>query len=273
MTQVNQTVKVMNLFLCSDDSLNKTPNLEDFWALETIGINDPLTLTNDDKALMKFNESICFRDGRYQAQWPWKCENSDLPENFDVVMSRFKSLERRLQRNKDLLRRYDDVIQNQVKQGIIKRAVNITEGGNLKHYLSHHSVLTPAKNTTKLRVVYDALLKDKKGDNSWNDCLYRGPIFLPDLCGILLRLRQYPIVMLADIEKAFLQVGFQEKDGDVTRFLWFKDKNDVGNFQRNLEIYRFCRIPFGSPFLFSAAIKFHLNQSGTSLASYIREKI
>ena len=103
--------------------------------------------------------------------------------------------------------------------------------------MSHHSVLTPAKNATKLRVVYDASLKAKKGDNSLNDCLYRGPILLPYLCGILLCLRQYPIVMLADIEKAFLQVGIQEKDRDVTRFLWFKDSNNVGNFQRNLEIY------------------------------------
>ena len=230
MTQVNQTVKVLNLFSCSDDSLNKTSNLEDFWALETIGIRDPLTLTDDDKALMKYNESICFRDGRYRVQWPWKCENADLPENFDVVMSRFKSLERRLQRNKDLLRKYDDVIQNQVKQGIIESVVDVTEGGNLKHYLSHHPVLTPAKNTTKLRVMYDASLKAKKGDNSLNDCLYRGPILLPDLCGILLHLRQYPIVMLADIEKAISQVGIQEKDRDVTRFLWFKDPNNVGNF-------------------------------------------
>ena len=70
-----------------------------------------------------------------------------------------------------------------------------------------------------------------------NDCLYRWPILLPDLCGILLCLRQYPIVMLADIEKAYLQVGIQEKDRDVTRFLWFKYPNNVGNFQRNLEIY------------------------------------
>ena len=42
--------------------------------------------------------------------------------------------------------------------------------------------------------------------------------------GILLRFRQYPIVMLADIEKAFLQVGIQEKERDVTRFLWFKGR-------------------------------------------------
>ena len=48
MTQGNQVVKVMNLFSCSDESLTKTPNLEDFWTLETIGIKDPVTLTDDE---------------------------------------------------------------------------------------------------------------------------------------------------------------------------------------------------------------------------------
>ena len=47
--------------------------------------------------------------------------------------------------------------------------------------------------------------------SSLNECLHRGPVILPDLCGILIRFRIYPIVVLADIEKAFLQVG-------ITRF-------------------------------------------------------
>ena len=60
----------------------------------------------------------------------------------------------------------------QVRQGMIERVVEGMEKGNLKHYLAHHPVLTPTKNTTKLRVVYDASLKPGKV----NDCLYRGPV-------------------------------------------------------------------------------------------------
>ena len=51
-------------------------------------------------------------------------------------------------------------------------------------------------------------------------CLYRGPVLLEDLSGILLRFRLHKIAIIADIEKAFLQIGLQEKDGDVTLFLW-----------------------------------------------------
>ena len=76
-----------------------------------------------------------------------------------------------------------------------------------KHYLPHHPVVTPSKSTTKLRIVYDASIKAKRGDKSLNECLYRGPVLLPDLCGILLCFRIQTTVLLADIEKAFLQVG------------------------------------------------------------------
>ena len=104
----------------------------------------------------------------------------------------------------------------------------------------------------------DASVKSKKGAKSLNECLYRGPVLLPDLCGILFRLRLHPIAVLADIEKAFLQVGIQEPDRDVTRFLWFKD-DDVRVSE--YDVYRFCRVPFGiicSPYLLAGTVKFHL---------------
>ena len=43
-------------------------------------------------------------------------------------------------------------------------------------------------------------------------------MILPDMVGLLLRFRTYSVVILADIEKAFLQVAIQEVDRDVTRF-------------------------------------------------------
>ena len=88
--------------------------------------------------------------------------------------------------------------------------------------MPHHPVVTLSKSTTKLRLVYDTLTKAKRGDKSLNECLYRGPVLLPDLCGVLLRFRVQSIVLLADIEKVFLQVAIQESDRDVTHFLWFK---------------------------------------------------
>ena len=47
---------------------------------------------------------------------------------------------------------------------------------------------------------------------------------LKDLTGILLRFRLNKIAIVADIEKAFLQIGLLEDAKDVTRFFWLKNK-------------------------------------------------
>jgi len=205
-TQVNCIVPVVNWSTCSDDTVTPTPNIEDFWNLETLGIRDRLDLTNDDKALKQFNGSIWFTEGKYQITWPWKCDHPDPPDNFQVAVNRLRGLARCFDRVKDLLVKYNT--QNQVELGVIEKVVNSSDD-TLKHYLPHHPILTPTKDTTKLRVVYDASVKAKKGAKSLNECLYCGPVLLPDLCGILLRLRFHPI---ADIEKEFLQVGIREFD-------------------------------------------------------------
>ena len=58
-----------------------------------------------------------------------------------------------------------------------------------------------------------------------------------------MRFRSYKIVLVADIEKAFLQVDLQEKDCDVTRFLWLKDITKPVTTE-NIAALRFTRIPF-----------------------------
>jgi len=80
------------------------------------------------------------------------------------------------------------------------------ETSTRKYYLTHHPVLTPSKTTTKVRIVYDGSEKCQSTSSSLNDCLYCGPVILPDLVGLLLRFRLQKIVVLAEIEKAFLQI-------------------------------------------------------------------
>ena len=82
-----------------------------------------------------------------------------------------------------------------------------------KFYLPHHLVLTSNKATTKMHIVYNASSKAGSSMNSLNERLNRGPVILPDLCGLLIRFRIYPIIVLADIEKAFLQVESRSLNG------------------------------------------------------------
>ena len=86
---------------------------------------------------------ICYKDGRYQVAWPWKYQNPDLPVNLDINIGRMRSLARRLQRNSDLLKKYNDIIQVQVEKGINEKVTENMKESNRKHYLPHHPVITP----------------------------------------------------------------------------------------------------------------------------------
>ena len=142
-----------------------------------------------------------------------------------------------------------------------------------KNCIPHHAVLTPAKDTIKVRIVYDASAKTKKTNLNLNECLYRGPVILEDLCGLLLRFQIKRIGIIADIEKAFLQVALQSKERDFNRFLWLKDiKQPVS--PNNLVAYRFTRIPFAiisSPFLLGATIKHHLTPKDNQADHHLSE--
>ena len=91
-----------------------------------------------------------------------------------------------MEKEKGLFESYAAKIEDQEKKGIVERVLEGTEVGLHMHYVPHQPVITPLKNTTKLRIVYDASAKTKKTNNSLNDCLYRGPVLLEDLCSILM---------------------------------------------------------------------------------------
>ncbi|XP_060608441.1 uncharacterized protein LOC132760480 [Ruditapes philippinarum] len=265
------------VFTTVDTCVPKLPDIEDFWNIETIGLKDS-TNERTDQAIDKFKESLVFKDNRYYVKWPWRGDNYEVPENRPLAFGRLKSLVKRFKDNLDVLQKYDSVIQDQLEKGIIEKVETSEQNGHI-HYLPHHAVIKPDKSTTKLRIVYDASAKSKVENNSLNDCLYKGPVLLNDLCGILLRFRLHKIGIVSDIEKAFLQVGLQKDQRDVTRFIWLKDIEhpDISQNQvQEVQEYRFCGIPFGivsSPFLLGATIDYHLECYNNEIAKKLRRDI
>ena len=51
-----------------------------------------------------------------------------------------------------------------------------------------------------------------------------------------------PMVLVADIEKAFFMIAISEHDRDMLQFLWFKNAKDPDSEITKL---RFCRLVFG----------------------------
>ena len=115
-------------------------------------------------------------------------------------------------------------------------------------------------------MVFDASMKPNPMANSVNECMFTGPPLQPRLWDIMIRARVASNVLLADIQKAFLQVGIRDEDRDAFRFLF--------NLNGNEEHLRFRRVPFGveaSPFMLGATIEHHLDQQPAEFESTVNE--
>ena len=145
-----------------------------------------------------------------------------LPDNYQLCVKRLHGLLRRLRQDPNMLDQYDSIIRDQIKQGIVQpvEPQQTTVAGKV-HYLPHHAVIRRDKETTKLRIVYDA--SARSDGPSLNNCLYTGPKFDQRIMDILQRFRTYKVALVADIEKAFLMVSMSEGDRDILRFLWIDD--------------------------------------------------
>ena len=86
---------------------------------------------------------------------------------------------------------------------------------------------------------------------SLNSNLLTGQDLLNSLLGILLRFREHPVAILADIERMFMQIAVKREDQSALRFLWSKN-----NF---IMQYQFTHLIFGATCSPSMAI-FFLNQ-------------
>ena len=70
----------------------------------------------------------------------------------------------------------------------------------------------------------------------------------------------HPVVLIADIEKAYLQVQINPNDRDALRFLWFDDRTKD---KPSIVQYRYCRLVFGltcTPAILTETIQHHVSQ-------------
>ena len=74
---------------------------------------------------------------------------------------------------RDRLDDYDDVIREQLAEGVVERAPDKASGREF--YLPHRAVVREGAETTKLRVVYDASARDHETAPPLNECLHAGP--------------------------------------------------------------------------------------------------
>ena len=157
-----------------------------------------------------------------------------------------------LQQDQDIRREYNSVIKT---QGIVEIVEHPEQtDAERVHYLPHHAVVRRDKDTTKLRIVYDA--SSKVNGPSLTDCLHTGPKFDQKILDTLLRFCLHKVAVTADIERAFLMITMTDKDHDVLQFLWI---DDVSKPNPETIVLRFARVELG-PLPLNATIRHHLEK-------------
>lgn len=135
-------------------------------------------------------------------------------------------------------------------------------------YIPHHGVYHPKKK--KIRVVFDCTATFQ--GISLNDQLLQGPYLTNSLIGVLMRFREEPTALIADIESMFYQVKVPDEDADLLRFLWWPD----GDLSQPMEEYRMMVHLFGatsSPSCASYALRRTAEDGGSKTTSEVVETV
>lgn len=247
-TSATLLVGKSNPTVCTSDNLIPSDiNLEFMWILEVLGIESPdKHIEKGSDYVVEFYKRTTYIDhlGRKNICIPWKETKTELPSNFRVALARLRQLIEKTPPH--LLQIGDDHFKQQEKDGIIEDAPPLSKICTTKtdrkrriHYMPHRWLVQKGK----IRVVYDASAPTKSGV-SLNNEIYQGANLTTNIVRLLLNFRLFKIALVADIEKAFLQISLNEADRDGTRFLWLKNINEPVT-ERNLSYKRFARLPMG----------------------------
>ncbi|XP_045446031.1 uncharacterized protein LOC123654111 [Melitaea cinxia] len=232
--RTHSNIAVMHAQMKEDEILKR------FWEIEE-KINNKKMLTPDEQKCEEFYKTTTSRqeDGRYVVRLPFRIEDPQFENTRAIAEMKFKSLEKRLQKNKKLKQQYTDVINEYLQLDHMRL---VKEGDNKKKvavYLPHHAVIRNDKTTTKVRVVFNASEKYGKGV-SLNDTLIAGPTLQADLRYTVMKWRVYPIGLVADIVKMYRQIRIAEKDTMYQRILWRNDPKE------EIKDYELLTVTFGT---------------------------
>ncbi|KAK3770051.1 hypothetical protein RRG08_043209 [Elysia crispata] len=187
---MNNASKTRSLFCQTEMAVSET-EVRRIWDLDSIGIGPEQP--EDDKMLDNFNKEIKWNGERYTVKLPWRdtsCKET-LMNNKTQALGRLNSLSKKLNKNPDMKARYDAVLEDLQKNGIIGEIQNQKEEtSNPTFYLPHRPVVREASTSTTVRPGFDASCKGENGI-SLNDCMNSNPNLIPNLAQTLLRFRRW----------------------------------------------------------------------------------
>ena len=219
----------------NDSDQFPTDMLEQYWSIEKTASEPAESFLSDvDKEALQTLERTCRHNGeRYEIGLPWKTD-VQLPNNYYAALNRVRPLEKRLTRNPELKKRFDETLTTDLEKQYVKPVVKQNPPPEKIWYLPTHPVKNPNK-PGKVRRVANAASKYK--NESLNSNLLAGPDLLANLLELILRFREHAVGVLADIKGMFMQIAIRPEDQSALRFLWMSD-----NYVFQYQYIRLCQL-------------------------------
>lgn len=233
-SQCNMSVSHLNIQ--EESSLDR--HILRFWELEELN-NKEVLLSRDEKFCENNFIKTTKRDetGRFVVEMPFKESVKDLGNSRDMALSRFQSLEKKLNKNLELKAEYSHFMKEYLDLSHMRK-IGLDDDFN-GSYLPHHAIIKSNSLTTKCRVVFDASAKSSSG-LSLNDVQYCGPKLQQDIFSILLRFRRYAFVMTADVSKMYRQILISENHTKYLKIFWRQEPTD------ELDCYELKTVTYGT---------------------------
>ena len=157
------TQEIQTNFTCTYFARDQTEleqlnnNLKKFWEIENVSSRHelPIIRIEEQIALKKVETSLTYENQMYRVGVPWITEEPVLPNNYAVALHRLENTEKRLKRSPNIAHAYNKCIEQYVEKGYVTK-VSRNERAERQWYLPHFPVLRPEKDTTKVRIVFDA---------------------------------------------------------------------------------------------------------------------
>ncbi|KAJ8956190.1 hypothetical protein NQ318_020742 [Aromia moschata] len=146
------SVNVANILHVQCEVKDNDIDLKNFWTLESIGI-DNVKVTDSLQTDNFMTNNVTFDNNRYCVSLPWKDQCGGVDSNFNGALNRLKSLTRRLA-NTGKFEEYDNAIREYIDNDCVEPPR--VPDSNKTYFMPHRAVYRDDKDTSKIRVVFDA---------------------------------------------------------------------------------------------------------------------
>ena len=199
-------------------SINSIEDYEKVCNLDVLGVQD-IPKTHEETVHTNFKEQLKQNDeGWYKTGLMWKQSRENIQNNETVCLRIPQNLIVKLQKSPGLLETFDNIISNQLKEGIVEKLDKSIPLNLPESYLPYKPVARENAASTKVHVVYDASTRADNRSKSLNEYLEPDPNFQNQIWKILAQTRFDPLAICGDLKQAFMQIRIQETCRDALRF-------------------------------------------------------